>query len=135
MNYCCYFFKVLVGVVGGLMVGFYILVFVDILVVNLELNVWVLIQLDEMVVICIVCFEMGQGMLIGFVQLVVEEFGCDWVCVCIEYFMFGQNLVCNCVWGSFLMGGSCGICEFNDYVCKGGVVVWMMLVVVVVVQW
>ena len=43
-----------------------------------ELNAWVVVQPDDMVVIRIARSEMGQGTLTGLAQMVAEELECDW---------------------------------------------------------
>jgi len=93
-----------------------------------EMNAWVVVMLDDTVVIRIVRSEMGQGTLTGLAQLVAEELECNWAKVTTEFPTPGQNLARNRVWGSFSTGGSRGIRESHEYVRKGGATARMMLV-------
>jgi isoquinoline 1-oxidoreductase beta subunit len=69
-----------------------------------EINAWVVVQPDDIVVIRIARSEMGQGTLTGLAQLVAEELDCDWAKVRTEYPTPGENLVRNRVWGNYSTG-------------------------------
>lgn len=122
---------------GGLSLGFHI-PFGDASAQNAfapEINAWVVVKPDDMVVIRIARSEMGQGTLTGLAQLVAEELDCDWSKVTTEYPTPGQNLARNRAWGNFSTGGSRGIRESHEYVRKGGAAARMMLVQAAAQQW
>jgi isoquinoline 1-oxidoreductase beta subunit len=100
-----------------------------------EINAWVVVQPDEIVVIRIARSEMGQGTLTGLAQLVAEELECDWAKVKTEYPTPGQNLARNRVWGNYSTGGSRGVRESNEYVRKGGATARVMLVQAAADDW
>ncbi|MBS0448723.1 MAG: xanthine dehydrogenase family protein molybdopterin-binding subunit [Proteobacteria bacterium] len=100
-----------------------------------EVNAWVVVRPDDVVVIRIARSEMGQGTLTGLAQLVAEELDCDWSKVRTEYPTPGQNLARNRVWGNYSTGGSRGIRESNDYVRKGGAAARMMLLQAAANEW
>jgi isoquinoline 1-oxidoreductase beta subunit len=100
-----------------------------------EVNAWVAIRPDDVVVIRIARSEMGQGTLTGLAQLVAEELECDWSKVTTVYPTPGQNLARNRVWGSFFTAGSRAIRESQEYVRKGGAAARMMLVQAAANEW
>lgn len=100
-----------------------------------EVNAWVVVQPDDVVVIRIARSEMGQGTLTGLAQLVAEELDCDWAKVRTEFPTPGQNLARNRAWGNFSTGGSRGIRESNEYVRKGGATARTMLVQAAADRW
>jgi isoquinoline 1-oxidoreductase subunit beta len=100
-----------------------------------EITAWVVVQPDERVIVRVARSEMGQGTLTGLAQLVAEELECDWARVSTEYPTPGQNLARKRVWGNFSTGGSRGIRESQDYVCKGGAAARMMLVQAAANEW
>ena len=93
-----------------------------------EINAWVVVKVDDTVVIRIARSEMGQGTLTGLAQMVAEELECDWSQVTTEYPTPGQNLARQRVWGSMSTGGSRGIRESHEYVRQGGAAARMMLI-------
>src|SRR4029077_3297738 len=100
-----------------------------------EINAWVVVQPDDIVVIRIARSEMGQGTLTGLAQLVAEELECDWAKVKTEYPTPGENLARNRVWGNYSTGGSRGIRDSNEYVRKGGATARVMLVQAAADEW
>src|SRR5256885_3494888 len=70
-----------------------------------EVNAWVVIKLDDTVVIRVARSEMGQGTLTGLAQLVAEELDCDWSKGTTEYPTPGQSAARKRAWGSFSTGG------------------------------
>jgi isoquinoline 1-oxidoreductase subunit beta len=100
-----------------------------------EINAWVVVQPDDVVVIRIARSEMGQGTLTGLAQLVAEELECDWAKVKTEYPTPGENLARNRVWGNYSTGGSRGIRDSNEYVRKGGATARIMLVQAAANDW
>src|SRR5258708_4323208 len=93
-----------------------------------EVNAWVVIKVDDMVVIRIARREMGRGPLTGLAQLVGEELECDWSKVTAEFATPGQNVARNRVWKNFSTGGSRGIRESHEYVRQGGAAAREMLI-------
>ena len=115
---------------GGLSVGFHIPFGDDAASAEAapEVNAWVVIQPDEIVVIRIARSEMGQGTMTGLAQMVAEELECDWSKVTYEFPTPGQNVARKRVWGDFFTAGSQGIRSSNQLVRKGGAAARMMLV-------
>ena len=126
------------AVAGSLVVGFHI-PFAGVAAAQSpavqEINAWVVVQPDDVVVIRIARSEMGQGTLTGLAQLVAEELECDWANVKTEYPTPGENLARNRVWGSYSTGGSRGIRDSNEYVRKGGATARVMLVQAAANDW
>ncbi len=126
------------AVAGSLVVGFHI-PFAGVAAAQSpavqEINAWVVVQPDDVVVIRIARSEMGQGTLTGLAQLVAEELECDWAKVKTEYPTPGENLARNRVWGNYSTGGSRGIRDSNEYVRKGGATARMMLVQAAANDW
>ena len=100
-----------------------------------EVNAWVVIQHDDVVIVRIARSEMGQGTLTGLAQLVAEELEADWSKVTWEYPTPGQNLARNRVWKNFSTGGSRGIRESEQYVREGGAAARMMLLQAAANMW
>ncbi|HET7098344.1 MAG TPA: molybdopterin cofactor-binding domain-containing protein [Casimicrobiaceae bacterium] len=126
------------AVAGSLVVGFHI-PFAGVAAAQSpavqEINAWVVVQPDDVVVIRIARSEMGQGTLTGLAQLVAEELECDWAKVKTEYPTPGENLARNRVWGNYSTGGSRGIRDSNEYVRKGGATARVMLVQAAANDW
>src|SRR6185369_547780 len=125
------------AVAGSLVVGFHV-PFAGVASAQAsaqEINAWVVVQPDDIVVIRIARSEMGQGTLTGLAQLVAEELECDWAKVRTEYPTPGQNLARNRVWGNYSTGGSRGIRDSNEYVRKGGATARVMLVQAAANDW
>jgi isoquinoline 1-oxidoreductase beta subunit len=100
-----------------------------------EVNAWVVIRPDDIVVIRIARSEMGQGSLTGLAQLVAEELECDWSKVTTEYPTPGQNLARKRVWGDYNTTGSRAIRESQEYVRKGGAAARQMLIQAAANEW
>ncbi|HLN36263.1 MAG TPA: molybdopterin cofactor-binding domain-containing protein [Xanthobacteraceae bacterium] len=100
-----------------------------------EVNAWVVINLDDSVVIRIAKSEMGQGTLTGLAQLTAEELGCDWSKVSTEFPTPGQNVARKRVWGDYFTAGSQGIRSSNELVRKGGAAARMMLIQAAANEW
>jgi isoquinoline 1-oxidoreductase subunit beta len=100
-----------------------------------EINVWVVIRPDDIVVIRIARSEMGQGSLTGLAQLVAEELDCDWSKVTTEYPTPGQNVARKRVWGDYATVGSRAIRESQEYVRKGGAAAREMLKQAAASEW
>jgi isoquinoline 1-oxidoreductase beta subunit len=82
------FLKISTAVGGGLAVGFPMASGAQ--GVAPEINAWVVIQPDEVVIIRYARSEMGQGSMTSAAQLVAEELECDWSRVRVEYAVTNQ---------------------------------------------
>ncbi|QOZ24562.1 xanthine dehydrogenase family protein molybdopterin-binding subunit [Bradyrhizobium sp. CCBAU 51753] len=100
-----------------------------------EINAWVVIRPDDIVVIRIARSEMGQGTLTGLAQLVAEELECDWSKVTTEFPTPGESVARKRAWGDFSTGGSRGIRTSQDYVRKGGATARVMLIQAAANEW
>jgi isoquinoline 1-oxidoreductase beta subunit len=100
-----------------------------------EINAWVVIELDDTVIIRIARSEMGQGTLTGLAQMVAEELECDWSKVTTEYPTPGQSVARKNPWGDFSTGGSRGIRSSQEYVRRGGAAARMMLIAAAANEW
>jgi isoquinoline 1-oxidoreductase beta subunit len=100
-----------------------------------EVNAWIVIHLDDRVVIRIARSEMGQGSYTALAQLVAEELDCDWNKVSAEFASPNEHIRRNRVWGSMSTGGSQGIRGSQDYVRKAGASARMMLVSAAAKKW
>ena len=74
-----------------------------------ELNPWLVIQPDNVVVVRLPHSEMGQGTATALAMLAAEELGCDWSKVRIEYASANRNLKSKNVYGSQMTVGSSGV--------------------------
>lgn len=98
-----------------------------------ELNVWVCVLFDDMIKLVVYKYDLGIGMCIVFVVVVVEEFDVDLFCVdviMLEDLFFVDYIYL--LWKVFLIGGSMSVVMEYEWLCCVGVIVWVMLVVVVV---
>ncbi|MGJ0510471.1 MAG: molybdopterin cofactor-binding domain-containing protein [Methylocystis sp.] len=100
-----------------------------------EINAWIVVRLDDTVVIRVARAEMGQGTLTGLAQLVAEELDCDWSKVTTESPTPGQSAARGRVWGDFLTGGSLGVRKSQDYMRKAGAIARAMLIQAAADQW
>lgn len=113
---CCGFFKGVVVV--GLIIGFqwsgvwcvFVVVLLD---VGFVFNVFLWIVLDDSVMVIVKYVEMGQGVYIGIVIIVVEEFDVDWSKVCVESVFVDVKCYVNLVFGIMQgIGGSLVMVNF-----------------------
>jgi isoquinoline 1-oxidoreductase beta subunit len=100
-----------------------------------EVNAWVSVKPDDMVIVRVVRSEMGQGTRTGLAQLVAEELECNWKKVTTESPTPGQSLARKRVWGEHGTGGSRGIRISEDYVRRGAAAARIMLVQAAADQW
>jgi len=100
-----------------------------------EVNAWIVIRPDDMVVIRIARSEMGQGSLTGLAQLVAEELECDWSKVTTEYPTPGESLARKRVYGDMSTGGSRGIRTSQQYVREAGAAARVMLIEAAANEW
>lgn len=127
---CCGFFKG-VGVIGVLLVvvnwGWCDVLVVEKKVFGVDvmfygwvdnLKIYVSIDWDGMVGIVCNCLEMGQGVCISLVMVVVDELEVDWSWVKVIQ-VFGDE-VC---YGNQDIDGLCSMCYWFEFMCCCGVVV------------
>jgi len=100
-----------------------------------EVNAWIVIHIDDRVVIRIARSEMGQGSYTALAQLVAEELDCDWNNVSAEFASPNEHIRRNRVWGSMSTGGSQGIRGSQEYLRKAGASARTMLVSAAAQKW
>ncbi|HEX5959549.1 MAG TPA: molybdopterin cofactor-binding domain-containing protein, partial [Hyphomicrobiaceae bacterium] len=98
------FLKVSAAVGGGIAVGFPLSGGAQ--GVAPEINAWVVIQPNDVVIIRYARSEMGQGSMTSAAQLVAEELDCDWSKVRVEYADTNQHVKRKRAWGSMAAVGS-----------------------------
>jgi isoquinoline 1-oxidoreductase beta subunit len=107
------FLKISTAVGGGLAVGFPMASGAQ--GVAPEINAWVVIQPDEVVIIRYARSEMGQGSMTSAAQLVAEELECDWSKVRVEYADTNQHVKRRRAWGDMAAVGSRTIRQSHQY--------------------
>lgn len=93
-----------------------------------EINAWIVIGVDETVVLRVARSEMGQGSLTGLAQLVAEELHCAWERMRTEYVSPAVSLRRDGVYGDFQTGGSGSIRESQEVLRMAGAQAREMLV-------
>lgn len=125
---------------GGLVVGFHI---PSVLAQGVaaapaatpEINAWVVVRPDDLVVIRYARSEMGQGSMTSAAQLVAEELGADWTKVRVEYASTNEQVRRKRPWGDMAAVGSRTIRQSQDYLRKGGATARAMLVTAAANEW
>ena len=100
-----------------------------------ELNAWIIIQPDDVVVIRYARAEMGQGSYTALPMMIAEELECDWSKVKVEIVEPAENLKRGRVWGDMFATGSRAVRGSQDYVRKAGATAREMLIVAAALQW
>ena len=100
-----------------------------------EITQWVVIQPDDSVIIRIARTEMGQGSSTGLAMMVVEELGCDWHRVKLEYANVSEHLQRDKLWKDMSTGGSRGIRESNHDMRQAGAAARSMLIAAAAQLW
>jgi isoquinoline 1-oxidoreductase beta subunit len=100
-----------------------------------EVNAWVVIQPDDVVVIRVARSEMGQGITTSLPMLVAEELECDWGKVRAEFPSPDENLRRKRAWGDMSTGGSRSVRGSQEYLRKAGAAAREMLVAAAAQQW
>jgi isoquinoline 1-oxidoreductase beta subunit len=100
-----------------------------------EVNAWVVIQPDDVVVIRVARSEMGQGITTALPMLVAEELECDWNKVRAEFPTADENLRRKRAWGDMSTGGSRSVRSSQEYLRKAGAAAREMLVAAAAQQW
>jgi isoquinoline 1-oxidoreductase beta subunit len=100
-----------------------------------EVNAWVVVQPDDLVVIRIAKSEMGQGSLTGLAQLVAEELDCDWAKVRTEAVEPAENIRRKWAWKTLGTGGSNAIRSSQQFLREAGAAARLMLVQAAAERW
>jgi isoquinoline 1-oxidoreductase beta subunit len=100
-----------------------------------ELNAWIIIQPDDVVVIRYARAEMGQGSYTALPMMIAEELECDWSKVKVEIVEPAENLKRSRVWGDMFATGSRAVRGSQDYVRKAGATAREMLIAAAARQW
>jgi isoquinoline 1-oxidoreductase beta subunit len=100
-----------------------------------EINAWVVIQPNDVVLIRYARSEMGQGSMTSAAQLVAEELGCDWSRVRVEYVDTNQHVKRKRAWGSMASVGSRTIRQSQQYLRTAGAAAREMLVAAAARAW
>jgi isoquinoline 1-oxidoreductase beta subunit len=100
-----------------------------------ELNAWIVVQPNDLVVIRYARSEMGQGSMTSAAQLVAEELECDWSRLRVEYVDTNQQVKRKRVWGSMAAAGSQTIRESQEYLRVAGAKAREMLIAAAAQGW
>jgi isoquinoline 1-oxidoreductase beta subunit len=100
-----------------------------------EINAWVVVQPNELVVVRYARSELGQGSLTSAAQLLAEELACDWRRVRIEYADSNESLRRARVWGSMAAAGSRTIRDSHETLRGAGAAAREMLVAAAAQAW
>ena len=120
---------------GGLMLGFHLPALAQAPAANPELNAWIVVQPNEIIVIRYARSEMGQGSMTAAAQLVAEELECDWRRVRVEYAHTHQQLKRKRVWGPMASAGSRTIRDSQQALRSAGAAAREMLVAAAAHGW
>lgn len=93
-----------------------------------ELNAWIVVRADDVVIVRVARSEMGQGTVTGLAQLAAEEVGCRWSQVRCEFVRPDDNLRRGNAWGRFATGSSRSIRQGHATMRKAGVAARLMLI-------
>jgi isoquinoline 1-oxidoreductase beta subunit len=104
-------------------------------IAGVEVNAWVVIRPDNVVIIRYARSEMGQGSLTSAPMLVAEELECDWKQVKVEYASVNEHVRRNRVWGSMAAVGSQTIRFSQEYLRKAGATARQMLLTAAAKRW
>lgn len=126
---CCSFLIGVVVIGGFMMVFVYVVVLLfgqlfDVVFVSggYDFNLWVYIVLDGIIMVNVICVEMGQYVGIVLVCIFVDELEVDWLQVCIEY------VDSDLKWGMMVIGGSWLVWQSFLQFSQVGVVVCIVLI-------
>ena len=100
-----------------------------------EVNAWVVIQPNDVVIIRYARSEMGQGSMTSAAQLVAEELECDWSKVRVEYVDTNQHVKRKRAWGSMAAVGSRTIRQSQQYLRTAGATAREMLIAAAAKSW
>lgn len=100
-----------------------------------EINAWVVIQSNDVVIIRYARSEMGQGSMTSAAQLVAEELACDWGRVRVEYADTNQQVKRKRPWGDMAAVGSRTIRQSQQYLRTAGAMAREMLIAAAAQAW
>ena len=100
-----------------------------------EINAWVTVQANELVVLRYARSEMGQGSMTSAAQLLAEELECDWGRVRVEYADSNQQRKRKRVWGSMAAAGSRTIRDSQQALRLAGATAREMLIAAAAQGW
>ena len=100
-----------------------------------EINAWVVVQSNELVLIRYARSEMGQGSMTSAAQLVAEELECDWRRVRIEYADSNEQLKRKRIWGPMATAASRTIRDSQQILRSAGASAREMLVAAAAQAW
>ncbi len=100
-----------------------------------EINAWVVIQPNDVVVIRYARSEMGQGSMTSAAQLVAEELECDWSKVRVEYADTNQHVKRKRAWGDMAAVGSRTIRQSQQTLRTAGATAREMLIAAAARSW
>jgi isoquinoline 1-oxidoreductase beta subunit len=127
------FLKISAAAGGGIALGFPMAA--DAQGVAPEINAWVVIQPNDVVVIRYARSEMGQGSMTSAAQLVAEELECDWNKVRVEYADTNQHVKRKRAWGDMAAVGSRTIRQSQQTLRTAGATARDMLVAAAAKGW
>jgi isoquinoline 1-oxidoreductase beta subunit len=100
-----------------------------------EVNAWVMVLSNELVIIRYARSEMGQGSMTAAAQLVAEELDCDWKNVRVDYADSNEQLRRKRVWGPMSSSGSRTIRESHEVLRNAGAAARELLVAAAAQGW
>jgi len=100
-----------------------------------EVNAWVMVLANELVISRYARSEMGQGSMTAAAQLVAEELDCDWKNVRVDYADSNEQLRRKRVWGPMSSSGSRTIRESHEVLRNAGAAAREMLVAAAAQGW
>ena len=100
-----------------------------------EINAWVVVLPNELVIIRYARSEMGQGSMTAAAQLVAEELECDWKRVRVDYADSNEQLRRKRVWGPMSSAGSRTIRESQEVLRNAGAAAREMLIAAAAQSW
>jgi isoquinoline 1-oxidoreductase subunit beta len=131
------FLKKSAAIGGGLTVGFHIPALAQAAAdpKGAEVNAWVVVRPDDIVIIRYARSEMGQGSMTSAPMLVAEELEANWNKVRIEYASANENVKRKRAWGDMAAVGSRTIRNSQEYLRKAGATAREMLVGAAAQKW
>ena len=100
-----------------------------------EITAWIVIQLDDTVIIRVAKSEMGQGGFTALPMLVAEELECDWSKVKPEFAAPHENRKRNRAWGNMSTGASRSISTSQNDLRQAGATAREMLIAAAAARW
>lgn len=100
-----------------------------------EINAWVIVQPDDMVIIRVARSEMGQGIFTALPMLVAEELECEWTKVKASFASPTENLRRKHVWGIMSTGTSTSVSSSQESLRRAGATAREMLIAAAAARW